>query len=195
MSVNQKINKLIEEVTKAKEETSPLALGAAVTGGGLLAAKKIGLLKAGAALKNAAVLGKIAKAGGGASYVDPSKSRADAAKQSALYSGIGTTLVNAPSLISGNLPGAVFGIGSGLAAAKGGALGAALGGGRDTLLKSAAIPAATVAAAAPLSNMAFDAAGYDNYEVNPGLSAAITAGAGGIGWLLRNRENKNKQYA
>ncbi len=196
MSVSKKIDELIEEATKAKKEegSSPVATAAMTGGAGLLAAKKLGLLKGGLALKKAALLGKVAKAGGGATYVDPSLSRMQAAKQSALVSGIGTGLINSPSLIAGDLPGAVVGIGSGLAAAKGGALGAALGGGRDTLLKSSAIPAAVVAGAAPLTNMALDATGYDNFEVDPGISAAITAGAGGLGWLLRNKGKKKKEY-
>ncbi len=196
MSVGKKIDELIEEATKAKkeEESSPAATAAMAGGAGLLAAKKLGLLKGGAALKKAAIIGKVLKAGGGATYVDPSLSRMQAAKQSALISGIGTGLVNTPALIAGDLPGAVVGIGSGLAAAKGGALGAALGGGRDTLAKSSVIPAAAVAAAAPLTNKVFDASGYDDYEVNPGISAAITAGAGGLGWLLRNKGKKKKEY-
>jgi hypothetical protein len=95
-------------------------------------------------------------------------------------------------MIAGVPPG-VVGIGAGMAGLKGGALGAALGGGRDTLAKSAAIPAAVVAAAAPVTDMAFEAGGYDNAHVDPVLSAAITGGVGAGGWLMRNW-NKKKNY-
>ena len=185
----------LEEVsTKNKENNgSNFGTGLALAGGGALLAKKTGLLKgiaAGAA--KAAKLAKLSKAGSGAAYVDPSLDRMEAAKISALYSGLGTALINSPSVIFGGLPAGALAIGSGMAAAKGGALGAALGGGRDTLLKSSAIPAAVVAGAAPLSNMAFDAAGYDTIEVDPTISAALTGGVGGLGWLMRNWRKKKE---
>jgi hypothetical protein len=185
---------LEEASTKNKEnDSSNAGTGLALAGGGALLAKKAGLLKgmaAGAA--KAAKLAKLAKAGSGAAYVDPSLDRMEAAKISALYSGLGTALVNSPSAIFGGLPAGALAIGSGMAAAKGGALGAVLGGGRDTLLKSSAIPAAVVAGAAPLSNMAFDAAGYDTIEVDPVISAALTGGVGGLGWLMRNWRKKKE---
>lgn len=170
---------------------------------GLVAAKKTGALgalaKSGALAKAGAGIGKlatIAKAGGGATIVDPSGTRAEAAKHSAIASGLGTALVNAPLLATGNVPGAVAGTLVGAAAAKGGALGAALGGGRDTLTKSSLIPAGLVAAAAPLTSMALNAVNDDSesrYEVDPGISAGITGGVGAGMWALRNH-GKKKEY-
>ncbi len=196
MNALQKIDILIEEAeaeAKAKDEASlgsKLATGAGVAGGGLLAAKKLG--GAATLAKNGALLAKLAKAGGGAQYVDPSKSRWEAAKHSALASGIGTALVNSPGLIMGDVPGAAVGIASGIAAGEGGLLGAAIGGGRDTYAKSALIPAAVVAGAAPLTDMAMNAAGLDS-EIDATTSAALTAGLGSAGWLYRNW-NKKKEY-
>jgi hypothetical protein len=189
--LEHKIETLIEEAVGDK-----VKLAATGTGAAALAAKKLGLLKGGALAKGMAGVGKglgALKGGSGAVMIDPSLSRADAAKNSAIASGVGTALINSPAAIFGGLPGAALAIGSGMAAAKGGALGAVLGGGRDTLAKSSLIPAGVVAAAAPLTDMAMQAAGYD-VHVNPGWSAAITGGLGAGTWAMRNAGNKNKQY-
>jgi hypothetical protein len=187
MSVENKINTLIEEAVAKKEEGSlkaPIALGGAALGAKLL--KGAGLAK------KAALMAKMAKAGSGAAYVDPSQSRLDSAKQSALYSALGTGIANTPGMLFGGIPAGAVGIASGMAAAKGGAMGAALGGGRDTLVKSSLIPAGIVAATAPLTTGAMQAAGYDTIEVDPTMSAALTGGLGGAGWLYRNW-NKKKE--
>ncbi len=198
-----KIKVLIEEATKEYSTTDNLKTAAAATAAAALAAKKLGLLKGGsAALKglgalkaggSAALKGLGAlKAGAGATMVDPSLSRTDAATKSMLASGGMTALVNAPAVIFGGLPGGALAIGSAAAAAQGGALGAALGGGRDTLTKSSLIPAATVAAAAPLTNMALEAGGFDEIGVDPTMSALITGGVGAGTWAARNW-NKKKE--
>ena len=121
--------------------------------------------------------------------------RWEAAKQGALYSAGGTALLGGIGAAMGSgVPLGAVGIVSGLAGAKGGAMSAAISGGRDTLTKSSLIPAAIVAGTAPLTNMALDAADYDNIEVNVPVSAAITGGLGALGWHLRNDNNKKKQY-
>jgi len=207
-------SKIIEEAKKEKASIGAGTIaGGAALGAGALAAKtgmlgKAGALagKAGALTGKAGVVGKAGlaalKAGksGGAVYLP-----GEDWKKSALYSGLGsaagTALINGVgSALGSGVPMGAVAVGSGMAGLKG----AALGGGmqayigknknRDSLLLNTAIPAAVVAGSAPLTNMAFDAAGYPNIEVDPGMSAALTAGAGALGWYLRNRNNKNKSY-
>lgn len=185
---------LYESSDKSSSGTSKA--GVAIVGGGALAAKaaKAGMLgKAVGAAKLGGVALKAAKSGG-ALYVP-----GDSAAKSALYSGLssagGTALINGiGSAMGSGVPLGAVAVGSGMAGLQGGALGGIMHNTRDSLLFNAAIPAAVVAGAAPLTNMAFDAAGYPNVEVDPGISAALTGGVGAASWYLRNRNNKNKQY-
>jgi len=180
-------------------ENTLVKLDHLVEGGAVGAVVKAGIKMAPKVIKGASVIGgKVLAAaktgGGGAVIVDPSLSRGQAAKNSAVASGLGTALINSPALLSGNIPGAVLGTVAGMAAAKGGALGGALAGGRDTLAKSAIIPAGIVAASAPLTDMALNAVtGEDRSWIDPGASAAITGALGTGMWAMRNK-GQAKQY-
>ena len=64
----------------------------------------------------------------------------------------------------------------------------------DTLAMNVAVPAAVVGIGAPLTNMALDAAGYQDLQVDPVTSMALTGGVNGLIWGMRNWDNKDRKY-
>ena len=182
---------ILESSASVKPQESTVGQKVAVGGLGT-----IGVIKAAPILAKLGAVAKLAKVGtsGGAIGLRGENWK-DSAINSAVASGLGTAAVNGVGMVLGSgVPLGAIGIASGMAAAKGGALGAVVGNGRDTLAKSTLLPAAIVAGSAPLTNAAMDAAGYNDIEADPVMGAVLSAGAGGIGWALRNRGNKKKLY-
>ncbi len=132
---------------------------------------------------------------------DPTKqSRERNMKEWAGLMGAGSILTHIPQLASGDPTqiATVAGLTAGNAL-KGSAIGSMLTGGKDTLLKSALIPASVAHIGGKILNSSGQALGLDSGEyggidfdedARAGLLGALGAGS----WALRNRYNKKRYY-
>jgi hypothetical protein len=194
------INKelLLEEavVTQNKNNSNAISTGNLGTvgvgvGAAGLAAKKLGAAGLAKGL-GAKGLMTLASKGSGL-YTDPTETNVG---KSMLYSGLGSAAITGGANLIGAAAGSGVPLGAiGIGAAGAGIKGAAVGGlgaklfkGRNSFVGSVLLPTGVVAASAPLSNAAFDAAGYSNIEIDVPMSTAITAGIGGLGYMLRGKK-------
>ncbi len=159
-------------------------------GAGLIAAKAA---KLGVAAKAIPIVAKAAAAG------VPITLKGDDRVQSAIHSGAASTLGTLAvgglgAALGSGVPGGAVAVAAGMAGAKGATLGAIAGGGRDTFVKSSLLPAGVVYVSAPITNAALEHFGYDDVQVDAGLSAGLTGAIGAGAWAYRNWDNKRKQY-
>ena len=189
------INKiLILESVAVQPQTSTIdkvrigAIGAA--GAGVIDTKAA---KLGAFAKMIPVMAKVGSAG------IPITIRNDDRVQSAIHSGAASTLGTLAvgglgAALGSGVPGGAVTVAAGMAGAKGATLGAIAGGGRDTFAKASILPAGVVYASAPITNAALEHFGYDDIQVDAGLSAGLTGAIGAGSWAYRNWNNKKRQY-
>jgi len=106
----------------------------------------------------------------------------------------GSLALALPGLYSGEMDPLTAGAVVGGNALKGAAIGAALTGGKDTLLKSALIPAGTTAIMTPLINDAGEYLGVHDADAMPEARVGAAAALGSGLWALRNKGKNKKWY-
>lgn len=129
-------------------------------------------------------------------YTDPSvQSRELNAKEWAGLMAGGSLATQVPGMLAGDVSAPVVGAITAGNAAKGAMIGPMFTGGKDTLLKSAVLPAGVIALTTPLINRVGNALELgDEIDFMPEARAGAAAGIGSGLWLLRNRKNKDKRY-
>jgi hypothetical protein len=131
-----------------------------------------------------------------AALADPTKlSPKQNAKEWAGLMGAGSIASHIPALLSGDVSAPVVGALAAANAGKGALIGRQLSGGKDSLLKSIAIPAGTMAITTPLLNQAAQYFGEDpDIDFDPYARVGLVSALSGGSWALRNKGNKDKVW-
>jgi len=118
------------------------------------------------------------------------------AKEWAAGMGLGSLIMHAPQIVTGDPTQIATAVGLAAGnAAKGSAIGAMLTGGKDTLLKSVLIPASVAHFGGKILNTIgdqFDLGHHIDFDEN--ARAGLAGALGGGMWALRNRKKRNRQY-
>ncbi len=117
------------------------------------------------------------------------------AKEWAALMGAGAIASHIPAMVSGDITAPTVAALTAANAGKGALIGRQLSGGKDSFLKSVAIPMGTMAVATPLLNMAAQELGEEpNVDFDPYARVPLVGAISGASWAIRNKDKKDKVW-